>query len=60
MADPIDSLGFREAIFDLPEQVAAAVRSLTVTGPLPAHDDIANVRTKVQAATAKLGAVLRG
>ena len=36
-------MGFREAIFDLPEQVAAAVRSLTVTGPLPAHDDIANV-----------------
>lgn len=43
MADPIDSLGFRDAVFDLPEQVAAAVRSLTVTGPLPAHDDIANV-----------------
>jgi len=38
-----DSLGFREAIFGLPEQVAAATRSLNVTGPLPAHQDIANV-----------------
>lgn len=43
MADAIDSLGLREAVFDLPEQMAAAVRSLTVTGPLPAHDEIANV-----------------
>jgi glucose/mannose-6-phosphate isomerase len=43
VSDRIDSLGFREAVFALPEQVAAAVRSLTVTGPLPAHDDIANV-----------------
>ena len=43
MTEPIDSLGFREAVFDLPEQVAAAVRSLSVTGPLPAHDDIASV-----------------
>ncbi|MFN8017750.1 MAG: SIS domain-containing protein [Acidimicrobiales bacterium] len=43
MTEPIDSLGFRAAVFDLPEQVAAAVRSLSVTGPLPAHDDIANV-----------------
>jgi len=43
MADAIDSLGLRDAVFDLPEQMAAAVRSLTVTGPLPAHDEIANV-----------------
>lgn len=43
MADANDSLGLREAVFDLPEQMAAAVRSLTVTGPLPAHDEIANV-----------------
>ena len=43
MPDAIDSLGLREAVFDLPEQMAAAVRSLTVTGPLPAHDEIANV-----------------
>ena len=43
MTPPIDSLGFREATFGLPEQVSAAVRSLSVTGPLPAHDEIANV-----------------
>ena len=43
MADANDSLGLRDAVFDLPEQMAAAVRSLTVTGPLPAHDEIANV-----------------
>ena len=43
MADAIDSVGLREAVFDLPDQMAAAVRSLTVTGPLPAHDEIANV-----------------
>ena len=43
MADAVDSLGFREAVLDLPEQVAAAVRSLTVTGSLPPHDEIANV-----------------
>lgn len=42
-ADPIDSLGLREAVFDLPEQVSAAVRRLNVTGELPAHEDIANV-----------------
>lgn len=41
--DPLDSLGFRDAVFGLPEQLAAAFRSLTVTGELPAHDDIANV-----------------
>ena len=39
----IDSLGFREAVFDLPEQMSAAVRSLSVTGVLPGHDEIANV-----------------
>jgi glucose/mannose-6-phosphate isomerase len=38
-----DSLGFREAVFGLPEQVEAAWRRLTVTGPLPDHDEIANV-----------------
>lgn len=43
MTDPLDSLGLREAVFDLPEQLSAAFRSLTVTGPLPDHDDIANV-----------------
>lgn len=43
MSGAIDSLGLREAVFDLPEQMSAAVRSLTVTGPLPAHDEIANV-----------------
>jgi len=43
VADANDSLGLREAVFDLPEQMAAAVRSLTVTGPLPSHDEIANV-----------------
>ena len=43
MSEPVDSLGFREATFGLPEQMAAAVRSLPVTGPLPDHDDIANV-----------------
>lgn len=43
MPDPVDSLGLREAVLDLPEQVAAAVRSLTVTGPLPDREDIANV-----------------
>jgi glucose/mannose-6-phosphate isomerase len=43
VSDAIDSMGLREAVFDLPEQMAAAVRSLTVTGPLPAHDAIANV-----------------
>lgn len=38
-----DSLGFRDAVFGLPEQVEAAWRRLTVTGPLPDHDEIANV-----------------
>ncbi len=38
-----DSLGLREATFGLPEQLAAATRSLKVTGTLPGHDDIANV-----------------
>jgi glucose/mannose-6-phosphate isomerase len=43
VAEPVDSLGLRAAVLDLPEQLAAAVRSLTVTGPLPGRDDIANV-----------------
>lgn len=38
-----DSLGLRDAVFGLPEQIAAATRSLNVTGPLPGHDEIANV-----------------
>lgn len=38
-----DSLGLRDAVFGLPEQIAAATRRLTVTGPLPSHDAIANV-----------------
>ncbi len=38
-----DSLGFRDALVGLPEQIEAAFRRLTVTGPLPDHDDIANV-----------------
>ncbi len=38
-----DSVGLREALFGLPEQLAAASRSLTVTGHLPDHDQIANV-----------------
>jgi len=38
-----DSLGLRHALLDLPEQLVAASRSLPVTGPLPEHDDIANV-----------------
>jgi len=40
---PPDSLGFADAVLDLPDQVAAAFRTLTVTGPLPARDEIANV-----------------
>lgn len=39
----VDSLGLREAVLGLPEQMTAAVRSLTVTGPLPERDEIANV-----------------
>jgi glucose/mannose-6-phosphate isomerase len=38
-----DSLGLRDALFDLPEQLVAASRRLPVTGPLPEHDDVANV-----------------
>jgi glucose/mannose-6-phosphate isomerase len=38
-----DSLGLREALRTLPEQMAAAHRSLTITGDLPEHDQIANV-----------------
>lgn len=44
--DPVaspDSLGLRDAVLDLPDQVAAAFRALTVTGPLPTHDEVANV-----------------
>jgi glucose/mannose-6-phosphate isomerase len=43
MTDPLDSLAFRDATFELPEQISAAVRRLSVTGDLPAHDEIANV-----------------
>lgn len=39
----IDSLDLREALFGLPEQLAAAARSLTVTGDLPEHDSVANI-----------------
>ncbi len=39
----MDSLGLREATFGLPDQLAAAHRKLSVTGSLPAHEDIANV-----------------
>ena len=38
-----DSLGLRQAVFGLPEQLAAASRKLSVTGSLPSHDQIANV-----------------
>ncbi len=38
-----DSLGFGEATLGLPDQMEAAFRRLTVTGPLPDHDGIANV-----------------
>lgn len=38
-----DSLGMRDAVLGLPEQLAAATRRLSVTGVLPAHDDVANV-----------------
>ena len=38
-----DSLGLRDALFDLPEQLVAASRRLPVTGPPPEHDDVANV-----------------
>lgn len=39
----IDSLGLRDALLELPEQMSAAVRRLSVTGDLPESDDIANV-----------------
>ncbi len=42
MADANDWGSRARPLPDLPEQMAAAVRSLTVTGPLPAHDEIAN------------------
>jgi glucose/mannose-6-phosphate isomerase len=43
VTDVTDSVGLREALFGLPEQMAAAGRTLTITGPLPDHDQIANV-----------------
>ncbi|MCB0976656.1 MAG: hypothetical protein KDB02_04285 [Acidimicrobiales bacterium] len=39
----LDSLGLRDQLFALPEQMLAASRRLDLTGDLPAHDDIANV-----------------
>lgn len=39
----VDSLDMREAVFGLPQQLAAATRRLSVTGTLPTHDQIANV-----------------
>jgi glucose/mannose-6-phosphate isomerase len=39
----IDSLGLREHLFALPEQMLAASRGLSLTGDLPDHDDIANI-----------------
>ena len=39
----IDSLGLRDQLFSLPEQMLAASRRLALTGELPDHDDIANV-----------------
>lgn len=38
-----DSLGMSEAVLGLPDQLAAATRSLSVTGTLPRHDEVANV-----------------
>jgi glucose/mannose-6-phosphate isomerase len=38
-----DSQGFADALIGLPDQVEAAFRRLTVTGPHPDHDSIANV-----------------
>ena len=38
-----DSLGIRDALFDLPEQMLAATRRLPVTGDLPDHETVANV-----------------
>ncbi|MCB1032085.1 MAG: hypothetical protein KDA95_12145, partial [Acidimicrobiales bacterium] len=57
--DPLDSLGFRAATFELPEQMAAAVRSLHVTGTLPAHDEIANVLVLGTGAAGWTGDLLR-
>lgn len=39
----IDSLGLREQLFALPEQMLAASRRLELTGELPDHDDVANI-----------------
>lgn len=38
-----DSLGLREALFGLPEQLAAASRRLSLTGDLPDHESVASV-----------------
>lgn len=58
MAAPVDSLGLREATLGLPDQLSAAVRSLTVTGPLPAPDEIANVLVLGTGAAGWVGDVL--
>lgn len=39
----LDSLGLRDHLFALPEQMLAASRRLELTGTLPDHDDVANV-----------------
>ena len=49
---------FRDAVFGLPEQVEAAWRRLTVTGPLPDHDDIASVLVLGTGAAGWVGDVL--
>ena len=38
-----DSLGIRNALFDLPEQMQAASRRLSITGDLPDRESVANV-----------------
>lgn len=38
-----DSLGLRDALFGLPEQMMAASRRLSITGDLPDREDVANV-----------------
>ncbi|MEJ5254712.1 MAG: bifunctional phosphoglucose/phosphomannose isomerase [Acidimicrobiales bacterium] len=44
VSDVLDTLGMFDAAAALPEQVVQAVESArSVTGPLPAHDDIENV-----------------
>ena len=39
----LDSLGLREQLFSLPEQMLAAARGLELTGDLPDHDEVANI-----------------